>query len=87
MDEYYFRLDNVKLDPLGRLDYLEETGNMDHQDLQDVMVMDNLDEMVYQEEMACLAYMVLSERKVRSVSKARQDLWERDKKETPVRLV
>ena len=42
MDEYYFRLDNVKLDPL---DFLEETGNMDLQVLQDVMVMDNLDEM------------------------------------------
>ena len=39
MDEYHFRLDNVKLDPL---DFLEETGNMDLQVLQDVMVMDGM---------------------------------------------
>ena len=51
MDEYHFRLDNVKLDPL---DFLEETGNMDLQVLQDVMA--SLD---------CLVEMALREKKVK----------------------
>ena len=51
MDEYYFRLDNVKLDPL---DFLEETDNMDLKVLQDVMA--SLD---------CLVEMALREKKVK----------------------
>ena len=51
---YCTRFDNVKLDPL---DFLEETDNMDLRGLQVAMVC--------LEEMACLAYMVPSEKKVK----------------------